>query len=780
MNDAHKTGEIKREPPSELAGLRDSVANFVSRASSLARVRGLRGQLPGYDRAVWAKMAELGWLGIQVPETYGGLGLGLTESGVVAETLARGLLPEPYTSACVLAASAVADGDNPPLKERLLRAIVAGKLVPALAWQEQADCFDPRHSKTSVTREKETAVISGKKQFIAGAGGADGFVVSAQAQDGPELYWLERDTAGVELSFDPWADGTFGATLTLKEARIPASNRIASSAIAAPALARALDNATVVVGAELLGIARRAFELTLDYLRTRQQFGKLIGSFQALQHRAVDCYIQIELASAVLREALAAPSEARAAAASRVKARCATAASLATREAIQMHGAMGFTDECDVGLYVKRTLVLNAWLGGIHHHQRRFAILAPVNESESPAAETGVLPDRLRQLPRDSDWNKLSDEEFRLLLRDFVEIHYPKELRHLPRRVRWHEVQDWNLKLAERGWIAPGWPRIWGGMELSPAKQLIYLDELERGGVGRAPDQGVRQLGPALMKYGTDDQKQTYLPKIISCEHIWCQGYSEPNAGSDLASLTTSAVEDGDEFVINGQKIWTSMAMDSTHIYVLCRTDKTVKKQAGISFIIVDLKTPGITVKPILDIAGHEEFCQIFLDNVRVPKQNLVGGLNNGWKVAKAVLEFERLGIGSPRRPMIALNRLISIGRKLNLFSDLGFLDGFTVLRLNLLDNATLFARFTDAATNGTLGPEVSILKIWGMETFQRITEFCLDWAGTYGAAGSIESDGECTDLLTPYYMSRLITIGGGSSEILRNSIAKHVLRLPS
>ena len=779
MNDAHKTGEVKPATSNELAGLRDSVANFVSGESSLARVRGLRGQLPGYDRALWAKMAELGWLGIQIPEACGGLGLTLAESAVVAETLARGLLPEPYTSACVLAASLITAGDTSPLKERLLRAIAAGKLIPAVAWQERGDDFDPLQIKTTATREKDAVVISGTKQFIAGAGGADGFVVSVQAADGLELYWVERDAAGVEIAFDPWADGTFGATLTLNKARIPAANRIASTAIAAPALAQALDSATIVAGAELLGIARCAFEITLDYLRTRQQFGKLIGSFQALQHRAVDIYIQIELAAAVLQEALAAP-DVGAAGASRVKARCAAAAALATREAIQMHGAMGFTDECNVGLYVKRALVLNAWLGGQHHHRRRYAILTPVTDSESAASETGVLPDQVRRLPRDSDWNKLSDDEFRLLLRDFIETHYPKKLRHLPRRVRWHEVRDWNLKLSERGWIAPGWPRIWGGMELSPAKQLIYLDELERGGVGRAPDQGVRQLGPVLMKYGSDEQKQTYLPRIISCEHIWCQGYSEPNAGSDLASVSTSAVEDGDEFVINGQKIWTSMAMDSTHIYVLCRTDKTVKKQAGISFIIVDLKTPGITVRPILDVAGHEEFCQVFLDNVRVPKQNLVGGLNNGWKVAKAVLEFERLGIGSPRRPMIALNRLIAVGRKLDLFRDTGFLDGFTALRLNLLDNATLFGRFANAATTGTLGPEVSILKIWGMETFQRITEFCLDWAGSYGAPGIIAGEGEDTDLLTPYYMSRLITIGGGSNEILRNTLAKYVLRLPT
>jgi alkylation response protein AidB-like acyl-CoA dehydrogenase len=223
------------------------------------------------------------------------------------------------------------------------------------------------------------------------------------------------------------------------------------------------------------------------------------------------------------------------------------------------------------------------------------------------------------------------------------------------------------------------------------------------------------------------------------------------------------------------------MAMDSTHIYVLCRTDKQVKKQAGISFLIVPMDTPGISIRPILDIAGHEEFCEVLFENVHVPQKNLVGKLNDGWTVAKAVLAFERLGIGSPRRPQIALNRTIAIAQQFDLFKDRGFLDQFTEFRLNLLDNATLFSRFVDMASEGTLGPEVAIIKIYGMEMFQRVSEFCLEQAGSLGAAGgNMELKNGNTDLLTPYYMSRLITIGGGSSEILRNSIAKSVLNLPT
>jgi alkylation response protein AidB-like acyl-CoA dehydrogenase len=176
-------------------------------------------------------------------------------------------------------------------------------------------------------------------------------------------------------------------------------------------------------------------------------------------------------------------------------------------------------------------------------------------------------------------------------------------------------------------------------------------------------DQGLMNLGPVLIARGTDEQRQRFLPKILSGEHLWCQGYSEPNAGSDLASLRTEARIDGDEFVINGQKIWTSVAFDATHMFALVRTDKTVKKQAGISFVMIDMRQSGVTVRPIRNIAGHEELCEVFIDDVRTPRANLVGELNGGWNVAKALLGFERVWSGSPRQSTMALLRLEQLAR---------------------------------------------------------------------------------------------------------------------
>jgi len=381
-----------------------------------------------------------------------------------------------------------------------------------------------------------------------------------------------------------------------------------------------------------------------------------------------------------------------------------------------------------------------------------------------------------------TDYNAMADEDFRREVRTFVEREYPPHLRFILQRARWHEMKDWWRKLYERGWIAPNWPLEWGGMALDAGKMMVYLDEFERYGVARAPDQGITQVGPLIMRFGTQAQKDHYLPRTLSGEYIWCQGYSEPNAGSDLASLQTAAVIDGDHFVVNGQKIWTSLADDSTHCYVLVRTDKRVKKQQGISFLLVDLKTPGITIRPIRNLAGHGEFCEVFYDNVRVPRECLVGRLNDGWTVAKALLGYERLGIGSPRRPQYALRRLEALARAKGLFDDPGFLDRFTALKLDIEDGASLYGRFVEQVKRGEpLGPDVSMLKIWTMETWQRITDLLVEAGAEEGVMSGVrEVAGVETDFLSPFYYARPSTIYGGSSEIQRNLLAKYVLNLPS
>ena len=360
--------------------LADSVASFAARGTDIARVRRLRGTAAEYDRAAWKQMAELGWLGILVPEDHGGLGLGLTEVAIVARGLARGLAPEPLTATAVLAATALVAAENPLLKREQLPRLVAGEMLLALAWQEEAGGLEPATLKTAAAPFEGGYKVTGVKRFIAGSAQADAFLVTARAVDGIMLLWLPRETAGASLTLETLADGRAFGTLTLKDALVPKSQVAARGAAAVAALGLAFDHANAVAAAELTGLADRALEMSLDYLKTRVQFGKPIGSFQALQHRAVDLHIHREVASAVLEESLAAldrhpaPAE-RSAAASRVKARCADAALRITRETIQLHGGIGFTDDYDAGLYLKRAMTLAAWLGGATWHRRRYAQL---------------------------------------------------------------------------------------------------------------------------------------------------------------------------------------------------------------------------------------------------------------------------------------------------------------------------------------------------------------------------------------------------------------------
>ncbi|WP_085589876.1 acyl-CoA dehydrogenase family protein [Pseudomonas sp. B14(2017)] len=377
------------------------------------------------------------------------------------------------------------------------------------------------------------------------------------------------------------------------------------------------------------------------------------------------------------------------------------------------------------------------------------------------------------------DFNALSDSAFRETVREFLHAHFPDELRDLPKRLHWEEVKDWYMTLSAHGWLCPGWPREFGGMGLSAAKQLIYTEEFENYGVARTPDHGIMLLGPLLIRYGSPEQQQYFLPRILSGEHIWCQGYSEPNAGSDLASLRTEAVLDGDEWVINGQKIWTTLATDADWIFMLVRTDKTAKKQEGISFVLVPMDSPGVTVRPILNLDLHDELCEVFFDDVRVPKANLVGEMNAGWTMAKALLGFERIFLGSPKQSANALTRLEVLGEHLGLHDEPGFRDRLTRLRLDLDDHKLLFETFAERLRRGeNLGADVSLLKVHQTELFQRITDYMLEISGEYAAyLEPIEGNGN----LNPtglFLQARPATIYGGSSEIQRNILAKAMLGL--
>jgi hypothetical protein len=381
------------------------------------------------------------------------------------------------------------------------------------------------------------------------------------------------------------------------------------------------------------------------------------------------------------------------------------------------------------------------------------------------------------------DWNALSDEEFRRIFRDWVEENCPKELRFMRKqRPLFDEVAVWYHNLARKGWLAPVWPQAYGGMGLNPSKHIIYVEEWARMGCPRIPDHGIGLVGPLLLQYGTEEQKQHYLPRIISGEDVWCQGYSEPNSGSDLASLKTSAVREGDEFVVNGQKIWTTLAHCANWILLLVRTKKVEgKRQDGISVLLADLRTPGVTIRPIPNLREEADFCEVFFDNVRVPVANLVGEVDKGWTLAKSVLGHERIFLGAPARPEYALTRLEALAEATGAFEDKAFLSRYAKHRLDVYDLGSAFERFAKVLrAGGDLDADVSVLKIFNTELYQRITEEMLEIAGE---AARFEDDldaGEIqVDAMNLFLDSRAPAIFGGSNEIQRNILAKAVLNLP-
>lgn len=342
----------------------------------------------------------------------------------------------------------------------------------------------------------------------------------------------------------------------------------------------------------------------------------------------------------------------------------------------------------------------------------------------------------------------------------------------------------WRRKIAGRGWTAPAWPKEYGGAGMSVMEQFIFNEEMSQA---RAPRTGggiaIGMAGPTIMVHGTDEQKQRFLPPMLTGEQIWCQGFSEPNAGSDLANLATTAVRDGDDYVINGQKIWTSQAQKAHWMNLLARTDTDAPKHKGISYFMVDMKSPGIQVRPLFNMVGHDEFTEVFFDNVRVPQENLLGEENRGWYLATTTLDFERSNIASTTHLVLTVSDLADWAREHANHS------GCTLrrnakLRYEIADRyveaqiARLMSyRIISMQLAGQLpNKESSVAKLYASELEQRIALTGLKTVGTYG---QLVEASETLQAARMYLYSVAMTIGGGTSEIQRNIIAMRGLGLP-
>ena len=388
--------------------------------------------------------------------------------------------------------------------------------------------------------------------------------------------------------------------------------------------------------------------------------------------------------------------------------------------------------------------------------------------------------------------------EFRKEVRAFIEENYPKHLRGVGARedLSKEDMLAWHQILGEKGWSVPAWPEKYGGTGWTPTQKYIWSEENARMDTIMPLPFGVSMVGPVIYTFGSEEMKAKHLPGIREGKVWWCQGYSEPGAGSDLASVKTTAVRDGDHYVINGQKTWTTLAQHADWGFFLCRTDPTAAKpQEGISFILVDMNTPGIEVRPIITIEGGHEVNETWLTDVRVPVENLVGVENQGWTYAKFLLAHERSGIAGVARSKRGIEKLRQIASTElidgePLIGDTDFARKISQLEIDLtaLEFTELRTLARESQGKGP-GPESSILKIKGTEIQQRLTELTLEAVGNYGAPyfRGFPEDGSNEFQIGPdyshyaapaYFNMRKTSIYGGSNEIQRNIITKMILGL--
>jgi len=391
-----------------------------------------------------------------------------------------------------------------------------------------------------------------------------------------------------------------------------------------------------------------------------------------------------------------------------------------------------------------------------------------------------------------------ADDAFRADIRAWLDANLPQALRAKVldhKRLNRDDYASWHKLLGTRGWSVVAWPKEYGGPGWDATQRHIWDEECARIGAPGVLPFGVSMVAPVLMKYGSDAQKAHYLPRILDGTDWWCQGYSEPGSGSDLASLRTRAERQGDHYVVNGQKTWTTLGQFADMMFCLVRTDTGAKKQEGISFLLIDMKTPGITVRPIITLDEDHEVNEVFLEDVKVPLENRVGEENRGWTYAKYLLGHERTGIarvGQSKRELVFLKRLAANQKKgsVSLLADPVFSSKIAALEIEMMALEVTVQRVVASEANGRgPGPEASMLKIKGTEVQQALTELMVEAIGPQAAAfdpaylegereHSLAGDDDAAPLAAYYFNFRKTSIYGGSNEIQKNIIAQMILGL--
>jgi 3-oxochol-4-en-24-oyl-CoA dehydrogenase len=682
----------------------------------------------------WRPAADQGLQGVHLAESVGGQGFGILELAVVLAEFGRGAVPGPFVPSAI--ASALISAHDPDLK--LLGDLAAGAVIAAYALE----------SSLTATRQGDVLVVRGQARSVPAAAQATLLVLPVSTDIGAVWVVLDADRLDVEqvASVDPLrpvahvrADAVeVGENRVLSNLSINAAQAIAST----------------LLSAEAVGVARWATDTASAYAKIREQFGRPIGQFQAIKHKCAEMLARTERATAAVWDAARAIDEGIDKPESAAEFAAAVAATLApaaaqscTQDCIQVHGGIGFTWEHDTNIYYRRALGLVAAFGRAADYPQRVV---------DTATTTGV---RKLNIDLDPETEK-QREEVRAEVAGLKAI--PAEQR--------------TDAIVEGGWVMPYLPKPWG-RSATPVEQIITAQEFSAGRV-RRPMLGIASfLVPSIVAFGDEDQKQRFLPPTLRGEMIWCQLFSEPGAGSDLASLSTKAVKVDGGWRITGHKIWTTLAQYAQWGALLARTEPSAPKHNGITYFLLDMASEGVAVRPLRELTGNEMFNEVFIDDVFVPDALVLGEVNRGWEVSRNTLTAERVTIGSAENPNLAsLDRLVELVRD-------GQFDQIAQNRAGQLMAEGHAAKVLSMRSTlltlagGDALPSAAISKLLSMRTAQGYAEFGL---ASFGVDGAIGDTGEVQGEWAQYLLtSRATTIYGGTSEVQLNIIAERLLGLP-
>jgi alkylation response protein AidB-like acyl-CoA dehydrogenase len=685
----------------------------------------------------WDDLAALGWLGLHLPGSGGGEGYGLAELAVVVEELGRRLAPGPLVPT-VLAGAAISAGRG---GEAWLPELASGRAVGAVALGGPLDGAEAPDG--SVRVQGSTGPV---------LGGTLADVVVAPVRVGDDERWFAL----------PAADARATPLGSLDATRRLADLSFAEVDVDAAAWLQGLDRprvralAATVAAADAAGGAAWCVDTAAAYATVRRQFGRPIGQFQAVKHRCADMLVALEQARSVAWDAALALDEDPASEGAALAADAAGAVALeafasVAKDCIQVLGGIGFTWEHDAHLYLRRAITWRQLLGGP----------SPWRASVARRAVAGTRRRLHLALPAEAD-----------RLRDDVRA-LAERLAGLPR-------PEQRVELADAGYLVPHWAPPWG-RDAGAVEQLVIDEELRRARV-RVPHLQVGAwAAPTIAAHGTPEQQERWVRPTLHGRISWCQLFSEPEAGSDLAALTTTATRTAGGWLLNGQKVWTSMATEADWGICLVRTDPDAPKHLGITYVVVDMRSPGIDIRPLKEMTGLAMFNEVFLDDVFVPDDCVIGEVGGGWPLARTTLANERVSMGSGSSFGGGIEALLAlVGSRIEAgragAEDPLLLDALGELVAEAHAVAVLGLRTTARAVTGARpGPEASVRKLLGVEHDQRTQELGLALLGPDGAT----TEGVAAQWTFGFLANRCLTIAGGTSEIQRNVIAERLLGLP-